>query len=86
MTQVTGKGCARLLLMMAALGALAAWARPQVSAGPSAAAGVRQAPTPGPAEALYLKLRNVGLDPARVYHVREISLDRPALHVLLEDG
>src|SRR6266481_7658412 len=40
----------------------------------------------GPAEALYLKLRSVGLDPKRVYKVREASLDRAALHISLEDG
>ena len=43
-------------------------------------------PSPKPAEALYLKLQSVGLDPVRTYHIRGASLDRPALHVLLEDG
>jgi hypothetical protein len=44
------------------------------------------APTPGPAESLYLKLQSVGLDPARVYKVREASLERAALHISLDDG
>jgi hypothetical protein len=39
-----------------------------------------------PAEALYLQLGQVGLDPARVYLVRGASLDRPAIHISLEDG
>lgn len=39
-----------------------------------------------PAEALYLQLGQVGLDAARVYHVREASLDRPPIHISLEDG
>jgi hypothetical protein len=39
-----------------------------------------------PAEALYLELSRVGLDPARVYHVRDASLDRAAIHITLEDG
>jgi hypothetical protein len=39
-----------------------------------------------PAEALYLQLSQVTLDPARVYHVREASLDRSAIHITLEDG
>jgi hypothetical protein len=39
-----------------------------------------------PAEALYLRLGQVGLDPARVYQVRGASLDRPAVHITLEDG
>jgi hypothetical protein len=38
------------------------------------------------AEELYLKLRSVGLDPQRVYHIREGSLDRAQLHITLEDG
>jgi Peptidase family M1 domain len=39
-----------------------------------------------PAEALYLKLGQVGLDPSRVYQVRGASLDRMAAHITLEDG
>ena len=39
-----------------------------------------------PAEALYLQLGQVGLDPARVYQVRGASLDRAAIHITLEDG
>src|SRR6266852_5271172 len=42
--------------------------------------------TMGPAESLYLKLRSVGLDRARVYKVREASLQRAALHISLDDG
>jgi len=40
----------------------------------------------GPAESLYLQLRSVGLDKARVYHVRDASLDRAAIHITLNDG
>ncbi len=43
-------------------------------------------PVPGPAESLYLKLRSVGLDPARVFKVRDGSLQRGALHISLDDG
>src|SRR5664279_3276361 len=39
-----------------------------------------------PAEALYLQLGKVGLDPGRVYRVRDASLDRSAIHITLEDG
>jgi hypothetical protein len=39
-----------------------------------------------PAETLYLQLGQVGLDPARVYEVREASLDRSPVHIALEDG
>jgi hypothetical protein len=44
-------------------------------------------PTPDkPAEALYLQLGQVGLDPARVYQVRGATLDRSSIHISLEDG
>ncbi|MGA3348254.1 MAG: hypothetical protein ABSC33_04475, partial [Candidatus Sulfotelmatobacter sp.] len=50
----------------------------------------QQAPTPshssGPAESLYLQLSNVGLDSARVFKVRDSSIDRPSIHITLEDG
>src|SRR5262252_3182259 len=39
-----------------------------------------------PAESLYLQLGQVGLDPSRVYQVRGASLDRPSIHISLEDG
>lgn len=39
-----------------------------------------------PAEALYLQLGQVKLDPARVYRVRDASLDRSAIHLSLDDG
>lgn len=38
------------------------------------------------AEALFLQLENVGLDPERVYRVRDVSLDRAAFHITLDDG
>jgi hypothetical protein len=40
----------------------------------------------GPAEALYLKLRSVGLDKTQVYKIREATLDRAKLHISLDDG
>ena len=41
---------------------------------------------PGPAESLYLQLSRIGLDPARVFRVRDGALDRPSIHITLEDG
>jgi hypothetical protein len=35
---------------------------------------------------LYARIRSVGLDPQRVYHVRDASIDRPSLHLDFEDG
>ncbi len=55
----------------------------------AAAPALAQAPTPPPegrAPALYRQLRAVGLDPARVYRVRDVSIDRRALHVTFADG
>src|SRR5579864_2619416 len=43
-------------------------------------------PPERPAEALYLQLGQVGLDPSRVYKVRGASLDRSAISITLEDG
>ena len=45
-----------------------------------------QNPPEKPAEAIYLQLGRVGLDPARVYKVRGASLERSAIHITLEDG
>lgn len=45
-----------------------------------------QNPPEKPAEALYLQLGQVGLDPARVYKVRGASIERTAIHISLEDG
>jgi hypothetical protein len=44
------------------------------------------APVGHPAGALYAQLRSVGLDQDRVYHVRDLSIDREALHITLNDG
>ena len=52
---------------------------------PAARAADANAPAK-PAEALYLQLGQVGLDPARVYQVRGASLDRSAVHITFEDG
>lgn len=60
-----------------------AWGQTPDPATESARTSVRPR---GPVESLYLKLRSVGLDPARVYKVREASLQRAALHISLDDG
>jgi hypothetical protein len=43
-------------------------------------------PVPSSAEELYKQLRTVGLSKSRVYQVREVSLDRSAVHLTLDDG
>jgi hypothetical protein len=52
----------------------------------SRAASSTENPAARPAEALFLELGRVGLDPARVYQVRGASLERSAVHITLEDG
>ncbi len=38
------------------------------------------------AEELYLQLRSVALDPARVFSIRDAALDYPKLHITFDDG
>lgn len=52
----------------------------------AAQAPTEQVSRSGPAEALYLQLSSIGLDAGRVFGVRNASLDRPSLHITLEDG
>jgi len=42
--------------------------------------------TSTPATALYQQLGNLGLDPKRVYSIRDASLDHGDLHISLDDG
>jgi len=42
--------------------------------------------TPSPSAALYRQLRQIGLDPAKVYKIRGASIDREDVHMTLEDG
>lgn len=54
------------------------WCLPAIAQAP--------APPPTPDVALYQQLGAVGLDPARVYHVREFDFDREQLHITLDEG
>jgi hypothetical protein len=56
-----------------------------------AATACAQAAEPSPhcpqtTSGLYSRIRSVGLDPQRVYHVRDASIDRPNLHIDFDDG
>ena len=84
MTQVTGS--TRFVWIIALVCLLAT-----VSSGSdqSPASAPVSAPSTGvakPAEELYLQLRSVGLDATRIFHIRGVSIDRPSLHLLLDDG
>ncbi len=58
------------------LAAVAPWV---LAAGPSLQC-------PQTTSGLYARIRSVGLDPQRVYQVRDASIDRPNLHIDFDDG
>jgi len=87
MTEVISRH--RILAFM--LGTLAlcipSWAQKEQIPSPSTNIRIQTETEPGrAAEQLYLQLRSVGLDPQRVFRIREASLDRDQLHISLEDG
>ena len=59
---------------------------PPVTSPPPSAGAAASAPPEHSAEALYLQLRSVGLDKSRVYHIREVTLERAAFHITFDDG
>lgn len=42
--------------------------------------------SPSPAALLYRQLRDIHLDPAKVYRIREASIEREDVHITLDDG
>jgi len=52
----------------------------------SAATAGFPAEAPGPAVTLYHQLRDLELDPARVYEIRDAGLDRGEIHITLNSG
>lgn len=73
MTKVMERGFIRICVLLLAAATLCR-------------ADVDSMPQPRPAQDLYQQLSNVGLDPARVYHIRGATLDRASLHFTLDDG
>jgi hypothetical protein len=57
-----------------------------VASSPSSASAAASTRAENSAEALYLQLRSVGLDQSRVYHIREVTLERAAFHITFDDG
>lgn len=51
-----------------------------------AAVAQAQSDAPGSAVALYRLISSLGLDPGKVYNVRDAALDREDIHIALEDG
>jgi Peptidase family M1 domain len=78
---------ARLMLVLTA--GMLAWSQDTPKPGPEPAVRVLGKTPPlhlNSAESLYLQLRNVGLDQSRVYHLRDVSINRAAFHITLNDG
>ncbi|HET7748449.1 MAG TPA: hypothetical protein VFK81_03645, partial [Terriglobales bacterium] len=76
MTKVTGY--LRALLLLAGLASCAQAALAAQNSPPAVP------PTPG--ATLYQELGGVGLDPGRVFHIRNASIEHPNLHVTFNDG
>src|SRR6266446_6637577 len=62
------------------------WAWCLVAATAWAEAGGPSLQCPQTTGGLYARIRSVGLDPQRVYHVRDASIDRPNLNIDFDDG
>jgi hypothetical protein len=64
------------------------WSQDAPKPADGAAAGVSGTTPPqlNSAESLYLQLRTVTLDKARVYRLRDVSIDRAAIHITLNNG
>jgi Peptidase family M1 domain len=77
--------CAPACVVWAQTGANAPQPATSAPAAPTAGS-TAAAPTVGPGVALYRKLRDVGLDPAAVYNVRDAAIQREDLHITLDDG
>ncbi|MGH9648953.1 MAG: hypothetical protein ACRD3I_00600, partial [Terriglobales bacterium] len=73
--RIAGRG---LWLLLAVALPLAAQTAPAPASPP--------VPEAGPATALYRQLRSVGLDPERVYNVREAALNRSGVHLSFDEG
>jgi hypothetical protein len=68
---------------LAVLFVICSWSSASSAQAASAQTALRQS---GPAESLYLQLNSIGLDSSRVFRVRDSSIDRPAVHITLDDG
>jgi hypothetical protein len=84
---IPAKSLVLLSLAVALVAAPFGWGQTAITTAPSSGvADETSAPQDHSAEALYLRLRSVGLDKSRVYNIRDVSLDREAFHITFEDG
>jgi hypothetical protein len=62
------------------------WSQDAPKTGGEPAVGSVSPPHRDSAESLYLQLSNVGLSKSRVYRLRDVSIDRAAFHITLDNG
>ncbi len=85
MTKVVARTRRKLCLVTGLLAALIpAWGQ-DIAHPPPAQLGGTSVPHSA-AESLFLQLNSVGLDSSRIYRARELSIDRAAFHISLDDG
>ena len=92
MTRVISKFRRKLLplacLSMASTSVALSWGQdaPKPADGSAARVSGTTSQQLNSAENLYLQLRTVTLDKARVYRLRDVSIDRAAIHLTLNNG
>jgi hypothetical protein len=76
------------LACLLALSTVPSWGQDSPKPADGAAARVSGTTSPqlNSAESLYLQLRTVTLDKSRVYRLRDVSIDRAAIHITLNNG
>jgi hypothetical protein len=73
-------------LALALVAAVSSGAQTEAATPTPPSAVANSAPPEHSAEALYSQLQGVGLDKARVYQIREVTLERAAFHITFDDG
>lgn len=85
MTNVVGPGAGKWVLGLCILASLCCLAQ-NLDTLPRATVAAANPGQPSSAETLFLQLGRVGLDPAHVYHARDVSIDRAGFHISIDDG
>jgi hypothetical protein len=75
-----------LLLVSTAMALPRSQDAPKPAGEPAVAVSGNASPPLNSARSLYLQLSTVGLGKSRVYRVRDVSIDRAAFHITLNDG
>ena len=81
------RGLLSLGLLLALTAGALSWSQNTAKpAGEPSARVLEKTPPLNSAENLYLQLRTVGLSKSRVFRLRDVSIDRAAFHITLNDG